>query len=189
MNKTDVSVRLNSLGFQPLVLDRYEEPHRHYHNTEHLVKVLNSLGSDISDDELFLAAVFHDAVYDPKKNDNEERSADLFTTHAGSSSLNAESVASIRQMILDTKKHKASSAKSNALQRADLYILESPLQEQIEYEHKIFREFQFLDYSTYRDGRIKVLAELNHNNKLNDVIKYVELRRPSIGVFCGSFNP
>ncbi len=185
----DIISRLTSLGMPAKVVDRYNEPHRYYHNSVHLQKILHHLGKDVSNDELFLAAVYHDAVYDPKRDDNEERSAALFATDAKNSGLKAELINEVKQMILDTKTHKPSSERSAKLQKADLYILTASLEEQIEHEHNIFREYQFVDFNRYREERIKILSSLNSGGTLNDLINYVRLRKPTIGVFCGSFNP
>lgn len=185
-----ISERLQKLGLNASVLNRYEEPHRFYHTTEHLVDVISDLERKQQlDDELFLAAVYHDAVYDPRANDNEERSAELFLSAALKTNLKAESIQAVKQFILDTKTHKASSQKSQHLLDADLKILEQPLNKLIEYEHKIFKEFQFVDYLTYKPKRIEVLNGLNQQGKLNSLIDYVTYRKPLIGVFCGSFNP
>jgi pantetheine-phosphate adenylyltransferase len=190
IDKNYISIRLKQLGFSDSVLKRYEEHHRYYHTTTHLLDVVLQLSKlDDFDDELFLAAVYHDAVYDPQANDNEERSAALFLAEAKSASLNKLQMDSINRLILDTKTHKPSSDKSQLLIKADLSILEQPLSKLIEYEHQIFKEFQFVDYKVYQPKRIEILNQLNVNGKLNALIDYVTFRKPSIGVFCGSFNP
>ena len=190
IDKNYISTRLKQLGFSDSVLKRYEEHHRYYHTTTHLLDVVLQLSKlDNFDDELFLAAVYHDAVYDPQANDNEERSAALFLVEAKSASLNKLQMDSINRLILDTKTHKPSSEKSQLLIKADLSILEQPLSKLIEYEHQIFKEFQFVDYKVYQPKRIEILNQLNVNGKLNALIEYVTFRKPSIGVFCGSFNP
>lgn len=71
--------------FQDL-LKRYGEPHRAYHNLEHIVAMLDdfeavksSLKPDIEEfaSQLAFAIWFHDAVYDPKASNNEAESAHL----------------------------------------------------------------------------------------------------------------
>jgi pantetheine-phosphate adenylyltransferase len=190
IDKNYISTRLKQLGFSDSVLKRYEEHHRYYHTTTHLLDVVLQLSKlDNFDDELFLAAVYHDAVYDPQANDNEEKSAALFLEEAKSASLNKLQIDSINRLILDTKTHKPSSEKSQLLIKADLSILDQPLSKLIEYEHQIFKEFQFVDYKVYQPKRVEILNQLNVNGKLNALIEYVTFRKPSIGVFCGSFNP
>jgi pantetheine-phosphate adenylyltransferase len=185
-----ISDRLTSLKFPAEVVDQYRQSHRHYHNLRHLTEVVAHLCllKDF-DDELFLAAVYHDAVYDPKAGDNEERSAQLFMAHSKDSELKDQQKKNIRQMILDTKTHVASSEKSRALIDADLNILSQPFSRQLEFEHQIFKEYQFTSYNNYREKRLEVLTSLNKNGALDMLIGYVRYRKPMIGVFCGSFNP
>ncbi|MCE3226650.1 MAG: adenylyltransferase/cytidyltransferase family protein [Bacteroidetes bacterium] len=185
-----ISKRLTDLKFPIEVLARYNESHRFYHTIDHLLDVISRLAKQNNfDDELFLAAVYHDAVYDPKAGDNEEQSANLFMQHANGSGLNDAQKKNIYQLIMDTKTHKASSDKSQLLITADLSILEQPFEKLVEYEHQIFREFQFVDHRIYLPKRIEILQKLNKNGKLDMLIEYVKQRKPLIGVFCGSFNP
>ncbi|MDX2173338.1 MAG: adenylyltransferase/cytidyltransferase family protein [Bacteroidota bacterium] len=190
INLQYISDRLVDLKFPKEILLNYEEPHRFYHTTQHLIEVITNLNKhQVFDDELFLAAVYHDAIYDPKANDNEEQSANLFIKHALNSKLSKHSIKEIEQLILDTKKHQASSDKSKQFIDADLEILNQPLSKLIEFEHQIFKEFQFVDYTIYQPKRVEVLMSLNKNGKLDALIDYVKQRKPLIGVFCGSFNP
>ena len=58
------------------LLRRWGEPHRHYHDRRHLSEVLAALPDD-APRAVRLAAWYHDAVYDPTRDDNEEASARL----------------------------------------------------------------------------------------------------------------
>ena len=69
---------------------RYGEPHRAYHDARHIAEVLRwydwvaeRAGWDAPAD-VYLAVVFHDAIYDPLAQDNEARSADLARRHGAS---------------------------------------------------------------------------------------------------------
>jgi pantetheine-phosphate adenylyltransferase len=190
IDRNYISNRLIELGFSPSVLLRYDEHQRFYHTINHLLDVISQLEKlKLTDDELFLAAVYHDAIYDPQANDNEEKSVGLFLEEAKSTSLIEANKASICQLIMDTKTHKPSSDKSKLLINADLNILEQPLNRLIDYEKQIFKEYQFVDYEIYKVRRIEILKQLNTNGKLNSLIDYVTFNKPLIGVFCGSFNP
>ena len=63
---------------------RYAEPHRAYHTQAHLDAVLAGVTAARArlhhPDAVELAAWYHDAIYDPARNDNEERSAQLLET-------------------------------------------------------------------------------------------------------------
>lgn len=190
MEANRIKARLAQLKFPENVISAYEEPHRFYHTTNHLLDVLNTLEKNGNlTDELFLAAVYHDVVYNPKANDNEEQSAELFKQHALTANLNSEKTGLISGLILDTKSHVAGSDLSEQLINADLNILSQPLDKLIAYEDQIFKEYQFVDFKTYQPKRLEVLEKLNDKGKLNALIDYVKQRKPLIGLFCGSFNP
>ena len=58
----------------------YAEPHRHYHTLDHiadLLRLLEKHGGVSDADAVKLAILFHDAVYDPARQDNEAASARL----------------------------------------------------------------------------------------------------------------
>jgi pantetheine-phosphate adenylyltransferase len=190
LERSSISAKLKLLGFDDQVLARYEHPHREYHNSEHLLHVLAYLEKNrVLTDDLFLAAVYHDSVYDPRSDQNEELSGKLFATEAGRAGIDKERIQKISRMILDTKKHVASFAESQKLIDADLEILNQPLDRLIAHEKQIYREYQFMPDGEYREMRIKALQELNREGKLDHLIAYVQQRKPFIGLFCGSFKP
>lgn len=171
------------------LLDRYNQDHRFYHNWQHIEDLLSQLEDKnlLDNDVLFLATIFHDAVYDPKASDNEEKSAMLFEEmyKGGDMNLKSEVIA----IILDTKTHKPTSDLSKIFCEMDMDILRQPLGKLIEYENKIFKEFQCYDWKDYKVGRIKVLKALQKNSELEPLIGYVQSRTPNIGVYAGSFDP
>lgn len=175
--------RLVKLGINKEVLNRYDEPHRFYHNWEHIEKMLYSAMGEIQtlyvlNDSLFLAIVFHDIIYDPKANDNEEKSAELFSSYM----LDDE----IANAILDTKTHKPTGSISEQLCKLDLEVLYGDFQSFVDFENKIFKEYQFVDYKIYKEKRIEILQSLNTKPEF---INYVKSRTPNIAVYAGSFNP
>lgn len=188
MDKMYITTRLQKFGIAPAVTGNYEEPHRHYHNLQHIYETLTFLEDKgvLDNDILFLAAVFHDIVYNPKANDNEEQSAMFFEKHFnGDASIKQ----AVKQIILDTKNHKASGELSGIFQQADLAIFDKPFEQLLEYENMIFKEFGFVDWKIYQRERVKILQQFNTNGRLDALIAYVQSRRPNIGVYAGSFNP
>jgi predicted metal-dependent HD superfamily phosphohydrolase len=63
------------------LMQLYGEPHRSYHTLKHidaLFSTTEALGLKFQQPEVIAWATwYHDAIYDPKKKNNEERSADL----------------------------------------------------------------------------------------------------------------
>ncbi len=188
---SEILNRFTSLGFPAELLNRYAEHHRFFHTWKHIENIFEFLKQKnlFNDDELFLAAIFHDIVYNPKSTTNEEDSAELFIEYVKGSKLSIAQIDSIQQIIIDTKSHQANSEKSKVFIEADLDILNQPFEKLIEYEHQIFKEFQFADYLQYKTKRIEVLKQLNTKGQLSDLISYVNVRQPKIALFAGSFNP
>ena len=64
------------------IMECWSQPHRYWHTPNHLNDIvlgIKELYKDNKIDEreyniLIVAAIFHDIVYDPKRNDNEEKS-------------------------------------------------------------------------------------------------------------------
>jgi predicted metal-dependent HD superfamily phosphohydrolase len=90
-----------------VIAQRYGEPHRFYHGIAHvesLLKLLHddfpALGKDRAAVEL--ALWFHDVVYDPRANDNEEQSAALMRSVIGKT-LSPELERKVSAFILATK--------------------------------------------------------------------------------------
>jgi pantetheine-phosphate adenylyltransferase len=191
MTIAEISHRLNHLQFNSDVINLYEEPHRFYHTLTHIEDVMKHLhGADLlKHDELFLAAVFHDIIYNPQSSTNEEESAEYFLQSAKTSVLTNDQKEHIKQLILDTKTHKPTVPFSEEFIKADLSIFDTSFDKLIQYEKQIFKEFQFVDYKIYKEKRVEVLQHFNTDGKLNHLIDYVNSVEPNIGLFAGSFNP
>lgn len=145
---------------------RYSEPHRAYHTMQHLSECLSwlheieSLLTPRDFAVLFLALWFHDAVYDTRRSDNEEQSAELCRStvqHAGASdALTSELVA----LILATKHNvDALSTTEQWLVDIDLAILAAPSSRFDEYEAQVRREYEWVPDSDFRTGRSRILRQ------------------------------
>jgi predicted metal-dependent HD superfamily phosphohydrolase len=142
---------------------RYAEPSRFYHDLRHLDDVLTTVGR-LRDQARNLAAVrfaawFHDAVYDTRAHDNEERSGDLAAEVLGGLQVPAAVAGAARSLILLTKTHRAApdDHDGHVLLDADLAILGAPPVRYAEYGAAIRREYAWVPEEQYRVGRRRVL--------------------------------
>ena len=181
--------RLHHLGFDALTVEmQYSQPHRFYHNIDHISDMIEKAGSDL-DDELFLAIVYHDIVYDPLQKDNEEKSAELFREEAKRTNLSEKSIQRIGNAILATKHHKPLNLLEQKLIDLDLSIFTAPIEKQIEFEKNIFKEYQHFDFRVYKDTRLKILNSFLLTYDTRFLIDFLSSFKPNIGVYAGSFDP
>lgn len=146
---------------------RYSEPHRHYHTLEHVVSMLRlyremvERGHFVADEAIELAIWYHDAVYDPQRSDNEERSVWLLEEVGKDGELgdDGEDVARACEMVLATKDHgKADADPATALfLDLDLAVLGSSPSEYARYQEGIRLEYRHLDSEAYVRGRTAVV--------------------------------
>jgi len=105
-----------------------------------------------------LAIWFHDAIYDPQGTDNEERSAaEAKARLAGRTTQ--ETIDNVVTMIMDTKNHEASIPQSQVFLDLDLSILGSTRNSYAAYMQLIRREYKWLPYEKYKEGRKAVLEK------------------------------
>lgn len=82
---------------------RYSEPHRHYHNLEHVARMLHHGAELALDDDQVLAIWFHDAVFEIPGPRNEELSAALAVERLTAAGLPHPRIAIVERIVLDTK--------------------------------------------------------------------------------------
>ncbi|HKW54490.1 MAG TPA: hypothetical protein VJO12_12410 [Stellaceae bacterium] len=91
----------------------YEQPHRHYHTLAHVEDCLREADHFHAAEPAFLSAEmwhavelalwFHDVIHQPRADDNEERSADVFEAIASAARVPAPFIAAVRRLVLATK--------------------------------------------------------------------------------------
>ncbi|MFC3503059.1 metal-dependent phosphohydrolase [Micromonospora krabiensis] len=162
---TDVA-GLTDAGQQ--MLDRWREPHRHYHTVEHLTSVLDVVdayaGSAGRPDLVRLAAWCHDAVYDPRAagDANERDSADLAGLLLTGLGVPADAVAEVRRLVLLTAGHAVAPGDVDGalLCDADLAVLAAPPPVYDRYAAAVRREYSHVPEPDFRAGRARVLVGL-----------------------------
>lgn len=145
------------------VIAHYSDPVRHYHNQVHvasMLKLIEEIASDAPDfDELLVATIYHDVIYDPTAKDNEERSAEMAVEILTNLGLSSEFVSTVEAFILCTKSHVIDPAhpSSAIIIDADLAILGATSEGYDEYARAIRKEYSFVSDDDYRAGRTQVL--------------------------------
>ena len=145
-----------------LLSDLYAEPQRAYHTLRHLTHCLDELEDARHlvehPNDVEMALWFHDAIYDPKAKDNEERSAELARRIAMEAGLPESFGKRISNHILATQHHGLpEGADAQLLVDIDLSILGRPRGEFDEYETNIRKEYIFVPWPEYRPARSAVL--------------------------------
>ena len=156
------------------LLDRWAEPHRAYHDVEHLTEVLarlDQVGAEAAPADARLAelaAWWHDAVYDPTRGDNEERSADLAAAALSGLGLDGPAVAEVRRLVAATADHASlpGTPAGAMLADADLGVLASPPDRYARYADGVRREYAHVDDQAFRLGRAAVLRFLRDRPEL-----------------------
>ena len=139
---------------------RYSEPHRAYHNLQHVVACLQQASTIRprleAPAEVELALWYHDVVYDPHRGDNEERSAAFAAEQLRS--LPPGVVESTGSLILSTK-HPSAPATSDGrfVVDIDLSILGAPPEAFDDYDAAIRREYRWVPAPLYRRQRRAIL--------------------------------
>ncbi|GHH66381.1 hypothetical protein GCM10017673_11770 [Streptosporangium violaceochromogenes] len=148
------------------LISRYGEPHRRYHTADHLEAVLShvdALAANAANPDLVrLAAWFHDAVYDPRRSDNEERSARLAERDLPALGLETGAVSTVARLVRLTRTHDPApgDADGAVLCDADLAILASPREVYAAYAAAVREEYSFVPEEAFRKGRAAVLRSL-----------------------------
>lgn len=155
---------LTSIGHD--LLARYAEPHRRYHDVAHLDDVLRHVDAlarhAAAPDVVRVAAWFHDAVYDPRATDNEERSAQLAEELLPARQVDAAVVNEVARLVRVTAAHAPDAGDANAavLCDADLAILASPDGVYAAYVAAVRAEYAHLEPTAFNRGRAQVLSGL-----------------------------
>jgi predicted metal-dependent HD superfamily phosphohydrolase len=143
----------------------HSEPHRHYHNLEHLAEMFRVAGrlAAVTEDSVAvqLAIWFHDAVYDPKAKDNEARSAELAAEVLTPLGVPIATVDKVKWLIRATAHLLAPEPTTDpdtvVLLDADLAILAASEERYRRYAADIRKEYAFVSDAEYRAGRAAVL--------------------------------
>jgi predicted metal-dependent HD superfamily phosphohydrolase len=169
---------LSAEVFDDLV-SRHRQPHRRYHGLRHVVWVLRHtrrLEAEIAECRrgapgydaaaVTAAAWFHDAVYDPRADDNEQRSAELAERRLAALDWPAARCAFVAALVRATAGHLADADGSDAswerrvLLDADLGVLGAEPAAYAAYVNGVRTEYGHLSDTDWAAGRAHVVERL-----------------------------
>lgn len=144
---------------------RYSEKQRHYHTLRHLEEMFQHFDKyfkKLNQPELVVLAIFfHDIIYDPKANDNEEESAEVFSKFSKEAgNLEADKTDAVMKWILQTKSHSVKENSDNDLQfflDMDMAVLGRPSEGYKKYADQIREEYIHIPDPEYKKRRSAVL--------------------------------
>lgn len=164
------------------LISRWSEPHRHYHDARHLREVLAAV-DDLcartperthgSRTVAQLAGWFHDAVYEPTPDaENERASADLAGACLDQLGVDDALIDRVRTVVLDTVEHQIPLEGVDGLDTArvvfhdaDLWVLGAPVARFDEYCRQVRAEFSHVapgDYATARSAVLRPFLVRSH---------------------------
>ena len=152
-------------GLLDQLLARLREPHRRYHTATHVMWVLRHIdhiarespNPEVDLAVVRLAALWHDAVYDPTRTDNEAVSASMAAETARSLGWQTTRVADVERLVLATAAHSPTTADEAVLVDADLAILGAEPKDYAAYVQGVRGEYAHVDAEQWRTGRAAVL--------------------------------
>lgn len=149
---------------------RYGEPQRFYHTWDHIEALLRgftAVENRLNNPQAVLHAIlFHDAIYDPMRSDNEAESARLLSAAALPTLSDADRQAAVR-MTLATARHRIDPSVSPDEQAdtalfldLDLSILGSRPDVFDRYEEQVRAEYAMVPDEMFLAGRRQILTAL-----------------------------
>ena len=149
----------------------YEAEGRAYHDSTHLDEVLaryEEVARDVGwtqAREVYVALLFHDAVYVPGQTDNEARSADMAADAIEREGIEGIDIARVRELILLTARHGkleavALDADAALVLDCDMAILGAEAERYDAYERAIRTEYAAVPDEMFDMGRRRFLSSV-----------------------------
>lgn len=149
---------------------RYQEAGRHYHTLRHVAEMTAAFHLLIAADRAAvvdlrvpvcqLAVHFHDAVHDPRADDNERRSAELAAGVLAALGCPADVIADVGRLVLATADHTSTSTDEAFVNDADLRVLARPASAYDRYVRRVRLEYAWVGEGAWGAGRGRLLRRL-----------------------------
>ncbi len=144
----------------------YCEPQRRYHTLSHLTALFDCLeihADEIGDPaRLAFATWYHDIVYDPRRSDNEGKSAERAMKELDNLGASGELRSHVVQLILATKNHAAGGRDydDDIFLDADFAILGAPEDDYRQYARDVRAEYAHVNAPDWKAGRGTFLKKI-----------------------------
>ncbi|MFV2039607.1 MAG: metal-dependent phosphohydrolase [Acidimicrobiales bacterium] len=158
----------------------YSEANRHYHTLDHIGACLHLAADaplpDSDRDAVEYALWFHDIVYDPRREDNEERSARMVHEWMEEVGVaDAERVAGLVRMTAGHRVGPQADLAARVVCDVDLSVLGSSPAAYGRYVHQIRSEYEWLPEEEFRSGRRQMLRTFLEADHIYSLPPYVEI--------------
>lgn len=149
----------------------YSYKKRHYHNLTHLEHMLTMAVKykiHLNDfDTVLFSIYYHDIVYNPKRQDNEQKSAEIAHNHLTRLSMPSEKTTNCINQIMATKYHEHSADNdTNYFVDLDLAILGESPKHYKDYAEKIRKEYAMYPTGLFNKARKNVLQHFLKRDKI-----------------------
>jgi predicted metal-dependent HD superfamily phosphohydrolase len=166
-----IEPQIGALIFQD-ILTAYSEPHRHYHNLNHLNHMFQELDTYEADsreidsasrvtNEMLWAVWYHDIVYKPGASSNEKKSAIKAKESMLQLNIQQSSIDKVVALIMATKNHQTNTGdiSTQVFLDADMAILGSDEDYYLKYRDSVRREHANIPDFLFNRGRKKFLSQ------------------------------
>ena len=141
------------------IFEFYNEDHRHYHNSFHIIDICEMIFNDKSLTQYetgIYTALFHDIIYNPKRNDNELKSSEYFRKFNSEHNIVSQNDEKIICHIINETDYKnleindmdgVPKSLVKRFMEYDLASFKKPFSEILSDEKKIRKEYQIVYYN------------------------------------------
>jgi predicted metal-dependent HD superfamily phosphohydrolase len=157
----------------------YNESHRQYHNLNHInncLEVFDQVKKLCEDPNAVEIAIWcHDIIYDPTRQDNEEKSAQWIFNILNTAKTPVQNASHIARLIKATCSHMAYDTDSQVLNDIDFSILGAPIDEYHSYSQAIRKEHSHVPDSIYIPARQGLLHKILYRTSIFNTAHFVNL--------------
>ena len=166
-----IGAKSSGLKLYKALVGAYSESHRKYHSIQHLTECLQAFDSARRlakrPAEVELALWFHDAIYDVKRSDNEEQSANWARRELEIAAVPTSSIERVFDLVMVTKHTGVPEpGDQQLLVDIDLSILGAPPERFAEYEQQIRAEYSFVPRFIFRSKRRAILNSFLNRQRI-----------------------